>query len=151
MRRLILIVCLSLGLSNFGCVGETNAPPKIRYGQEACSECKMVIAEERFAASLTDQGGSVFKFDDIGCLLTFMKKQNVLPESAWVHDESSGSWMDARGAFYAFSSEISPMGYGILAFRSMAEARESSTTPPAKVMPFDELRKNFQPKGGEAT
>ena len=76
----------------------------------------MVISDARFAAALADERGEVFKFDDIGCMQIFEKKNNTKPRYAWVHDYESQQWIAARDAILSHSGEIiTPMGYGIIA------------------------------------
>ena len=76
----------------------------------------MMIAEARFAAALVDENNRVFKFDDIGCMQNFIKKNNTKPGYAWVHDTQTEEWLDLNHATLTHSEEIvTPMGYGIIA------------------------------------
>lgn len=52
-------------------------PEPIRYGQDECAECKMIISDQRFGAQIVTRKGRVFKFDDVCCLKEFAAKGTV--------------------------------------------------------------------------
>ncbi|MDR2837944.1 MAG: nitrous oxide reductase accessory protein NosL [Azonexus sp.] len=98
---------------------------EIKWDRDTCTRCKMVISDRRFAAEL--RGGpqdSAYKFDDIGCLLFWLREQTpTLPWLAdpatrqWVADMNNKGeqlhWLDPRQAHYV--SRHSPMGYNFAA------------------------------------
>jgi len=93
----------------------------IKWDRDACSQCGMVISDRRFAAEVCgSQNNQVFKFDDIGCSMHWLRdKAKEQPWSAdpatriWVADLESQDgkllWLDARAAHY--TRNTSPMGY----------------------------------------
>jgi nitrous oxide reductase accessory protein NosL len=93
----------------------------IKWDRDACTQCGMVISDRRFAAEVCgDQESHVFKFDDIGCTMHWLRdKAKDYPWSAdpathiWVADLASQDgkliWLDARAARY--TRKTSPMGY----------------------------------------
>ncbi|MBI3095016.1 MAG: hypothetical protein HYY97_09105 [Rhodocyclales bacterium] len=103
---------------------------EIKWDRDTCTRCSMVISDRRFAAEL--RGGeknTVFKFDDIGCAVFWMRdKAKDFPWMAepatrlWVADAAGKGekWLEARKAYYAGGS-MSPMGYNQSA-RAYAEA-----------------------------
>lgn len=132
--------CLLLSLLLFaGCsaAGPTG-PPEIRYGEEECSRCRMIVGEPRFAAAARlDQ--EVRIFDDLGELFETPLQAG---EQAWVHDAESGAWIDARAATYVrFSDLKSPMGYGLLAFADQARARVRAASQGGTVLSFQQAAK----------
>lgn len=99
---------------------------EIVWDRDTCARCKMVISDRRFAVQL--RGGpdnAVFKFDDIGCLVFWLRDQADkypwLADAAtryWVADFGSKSrdemlWLDPRKA--QFITKSSPMGYNFAA------------------------------------
>jgi hypothetical protein len=98
---------------------------EIKWDRDPCTRCKMVISDRRFAAQL--RGGpqdATWKFDDIGCLLFWMRDNLAgmpwLADSAtrlWVADMNSKGpdviWLDPRQAHYV--GRHSPMGYNFAA------------------------------------
>lgn len=114
-----------------GCDREAGTWPPgmqpIKWDRDTCARCNMVISDPRFAAEM--RGGeknTVFKFDDIGCLVFWQRdKAAQYPWMAdpatrmWVADSadmSGASWLDPRQARY-LGGRLSPMGYNFAAVR----------------------------------
>ncbi|GHT90876.1 hypothetical protein AGMMS49545_05560 [Betaproteobacteria bacterium] len=106
----------------------------IYWDRDTCTHCGMVISDRRFAAQINADSGQVRKFDDIGCLLTWLRDQAATQPwtSAetmrfWVaaRDNSAEhpTWLDPRTAHYLAQS--SPMGYNFVA---VAQAQADSLT-----------------------
>ena len=103
---------------------------EIKWDRDTCVRCSMVISDRRFAAEM--RGGdkdTVFKFDDIGCAVFWMrdraKEHPWLADPAtrlWVADATGSGerWLDARKAFFV-GGRTSPMGYNQAAY-SYADA-----------------------------
>ncbi len=120
---------------------------EIKWDRDTCVRCNMVISDRRFAAEM--RGGpksTVFKFDDIGCAVFWLRdKQANYPwmteadTRLWVADvNSSGNavrWLDARTAHYF--SKTSPMGYN----------HGAVALPQAGSMAFPEMRVHVLAKG----
>ena len=113
-----------------------NRPPAVRFGEEACAECRMIISDERFAAAVVTATGEAFKFDDIGCLVEHEANQTASDSAYWVRDFRSREWLNAREATFVHSSSIaSPMGFGLAALA----AGEVSDGPAGRRLRFHEL------------
>jgi copper chaperone NosL len=107
-----------------GCGVNPSQPPSIRYGEEACAHCRMIISDDRFAAALVTDTGETLKFDDIGCLVEHEADRQRSAVTYWVRSFKEDNWLDARTAAYVRSDEVqSPMGYGLAALP--ATAREA--------------------------
>ena len=103
---------------------------EIKWDRDTCVRCSMVISDRRFAAEM--RGGErniVFKFDDIGCAVFWMRdKAKDFPWMAepatrlWVADAAGKGekWLAAGAAHYG-SGAMSPMGYNFSA-RAYADA-----------------------------
>lgn len=111
-------------------------PPTVRFGEEACASCRMIIADEHFAAAIVAPTGEALKFDDIGCLVEH-EAGRFRPDAAyWVRDAGSGAWLDARAARFAHSPGVaSPMGFGLAAH----PADRASGGPDARALRLHEL------------
>lgn len=94
----------------------------IVWDREVCTRCRMVISDRRFAAELkgSDDHRQLFKFDDIGCAVFWMRDQKqahpwmTSPTARlWVADVNNRAefsrWLDARSVQYI--TKTSPMGY----------------------------------------
>lgn len=134
MRGPLGILAVACGGIIGGCGVDPGQPPSIRYGEEACAHCRMIISDDRFAAALVTTRGDTRKFDDIGCLVDHEAGQRPPPATTyWVRDFAGGDWLDARAATYVQSAKIhSPMGYGLRAL-----SPKSPETGP--VLRFNEL------------
>ena len=131
MHRSTLCLCL-LGCLLIGCSSSSAraAPPAIRYGEEPCAHCRMLISEPRFAAALVSVSGDAQKFDDIGCLLRYRAQHPSAAQRLWVHDYQTEAWLTASAATCVQSSAlVTPMGSGIIALATQsAAARIAQTT-----------------------
>jgi copper chaperone NosL len=124
-----------------GCHGVDNSrPPSVRFGEEACDSCRMIISDERFAAALVTEKGDALKFDDIGCLIQHESNQLRPDVSYWVRDYKGEGWLNAREAMFIRSANVvSPMGHGLAALPAGRSAEELFTSRPARPMRFSEL------------
>lgn len=98
-------------------------PEPLKYGQDACHTCKMILMDKKFGAELVSKKGKVFKFDDINCMLTHYHSGEVAPEQfshkLVVDFSQPEKLIPATDAFYLKSSEIkSPMASQVAAFES---------------------------------
>jgi copper chaperone NosL len=110
-----------------------SGPQPIRLGQDACSFCKMSIADKRFGAEMITKKGKVYKFDDLHCVLGFIKAGSV-PSSdvsaTWlVNFEEPHNFIAARKALLVKSADLhSPMGGNVAAFDNEIKMNETLKT-----------------------
>ncbi len=105
-------------------------PPELRLGRDECAECKMSIVDQRCAGCLlvgSPDGVEAVVFDDIGCMLDYMKANTTLKvTSQFVRDYQGKAWLPAESAsFLVKSSAHTAMGSGIIAFLDESHARAS--------------------------
>lgn len=127
--------------------GATEAkPPTIRYGEDTCNECNMIISDSRYAAGYAHEieAGRYesLAFDDIGDLLAHLEKHPERKVIAWyVHDYAMEEWLDATTAYYVISDQIiSPMGHGIAAHATRAAAEEMAQAKAGLVVDWPGLQ-----------
>jgi copper chaperone NosL len=65
-----IVLVISLSSCNAG-------PEPIRTGTDNCYSCKMTVSDDRFGAEVLTTKGKVYKFDDMHCLLTFLRTNEV--------------------------------------------------------------------------
>ena len=99
-----------------------SGPEPIIAGTDHCYFCKMTITDLRFSTELLTDKGRIFKFDDLHCMMSYVKadaNETHARTSYFVADYSSDhSLFDASRAFYLQSSALrSPMGGNVAAFR----------------------------------
>lgn len=117
---------------------------EIKWDRDTCTRCRMAISDRRFAAEV--RGGpkdQIFKFDDIGCMVFWLKEQawgNDPQVRLWVADAASKpdrlTWLDPRQANFV-GGKTSPMGYNFAAY---GQAQAGSIA-------FSEMRELLLQKG----
>ena len=106
----------------------------------------MAISDERLAAAtiVEDQDGErrVYRFDDIGCMLTHEAAHRAeKPIARFVHDFAGGGWLDAETARYLSSGALpTPMLYGLAAFRTEERAGRERSERGGVIVDLDWLR-----------
>ena len=119
---------------------DLSRPPAVRFGEEACASCRMIISDERFAAALVTPAGDALKFDDIGCLIQ-QEAGRARPEVAyWVRGSQGQGWLNAREATFLHAPGVaSPMGYGLAAIPAGQPADGPAADPTRRTLRFSEL------------
>ncbi|MCC6167408.1 MAG: nitrous oxide reductase accessory protein NosL [Caldilineaceae bacterium] len=121
-------------------------PPEIRYGEDLCAHCNMIISEPRFAAGYAHELApgryESLAFDDIGDMLEAAKAHPDHTVVAWyVHDYAGEDWIDATTAYYVVSKAIiTPMGFGIAAHSSQEAAAAQAAEVQGEVLTWEELQ-----------
>lgn len=125
-----------------------SGPPRLRYGEERCAYCGMVIDDGRFAAAWRDRNGREEHFDDIGCMVNAGRQRDPGdPTERFVHDFHDESWLSATDATYVRSSTVkTPMAYGIVAFSS-ADAAARFAERPGATLDWAALLRQVERKG----
>lgn len=134
---LLLILLLT------GCKSKHQGPVPIET-EDTCAMCRMAISERQYAAELIDRNGTLYKFDDIACMLRFVHAHAIQIPTAhfYVTDYKTGKdWLDARRSYFAGlrTSVSSPMGSGIVAFRNAGDAEQVAGNKFGRVLTFEEL------------
>lgn len=101
-------------------------PEPIRYGKDECHHCKMTLTDKRFGAELITAKGKVFKFDDLNCLVGFIKEGTVAPEdiaqTVSTDFNKPGAFVDLQKGFFLKNEMIkSPMRADIACFATQSE------------------------------
>lgn len=145
----LLLTPLAAALSACGSKGGwPDGMAEIKWDRDTCARCSMVISDRRFAGQIRGgPDGTVFKFDDPGCLAFWLKekadKHPWLADAGtkmWVADFNSKSrdemvWLDPRRAYYV--TRTSPMGYNFAAVAA----------PLAGAIDFTDMRQHALAKG----
>jgi copper chaperone NosL len=97
-------------------------PEPLRYGVDACAECRMPVTRPGFGGELRDADGRLTTYDDVGCLVRAMlRRHGPIPE-AWVEDHAGGGFVSLLTAHLVRGGAETPMGSGIVAFKEAAAA-----------------------------
>jgi len=138
---LILTVFFST-LAMSGC--NSNTPTPIVYGQDACDFCRMGFSDRRFGFEICTSKGKVYKFDDMHCLLGYLKDSRVASgdiAGIYCSDFSgNGHWSKVEEAFFLESPRFgSPMGSNVAAFSATDSFHAYQTQYQANSLTWKEL------------
>lgn len=141
----LLVALFILFLASCQGDADTLAPPEIRYGEDVCDHCNMIINEPRFAAAYLTEEGDSRRFDDIGEMLLSAYQRDDNVRAYWVHDFDSEEWVDAAQAQYVHNPDLmTPMGWGLAAFAAADAAQDYSAENGLAVLTFAELQEQIQ-------
>ena len=104
----------------------STGPEPIRYGQDACANCKMTLTDRRFGAEIVTLKGKVFKFDDLNCLAGYLKNGVVaekdIAQVLSIDFKHSPAFLDVKKAFFLHNEVIkSPMRSDVASFSNQTE------------------------------
>jgi copper chaperone NosL len=119
-------------------------PEPFKYGMDVCHTCKMGVADKKFGAELITKKGKVFKFDDIGCMVRFMKsgavEQKETAQTVVINYEKKDDFLDVNNVVFAVSEEIkSPMNFNAAAFQNKEAADKFLTGKNGKILRWNEI------------
>ena len=145
-RRVLLWTwCLIIGVAVLANCQRQTVEPVALAPEDMCSFCKMAISEKRYAAEFIDSEGQPFKFDDIGCMVSFIKSKGDKDRISayFVMDFDDRQWLKAGAAYYVHSTELqTPMSGQLVAFKDEARATEAVGKYHGKLLRFDDLFKD---------
>jgi copper chaperone NosL len=141
MAKVIFIIAVLLIIAT-ACqtTHDFERPPEIRYGEDICYQCGMIISEPRFAAAYVTRQGISKIFDDIGELLIHFDESGDDVVVFWVHDYEDGTWIRATEAYFIENQNvITPMGHGLIAFHNVDHAEALAAKLGTRSLSFDQL------------
>ncbi len=148
---LLCALCASVAFTLGGCDRQdTIKPPVVRYGEDECAVCRMIVNDDRYAAALItlDQRGRYesLVFDDIGCIFEYeAANPDALILARYVRHQSGSEWLDASEAEFVHSRDIhTPMAFGLAALASLDEARAVQGEAGGDLITLGEARRRFQ-------
>lgn len=116
----------------------------IRYGEDVCAHCRMVIVDARFGAELVTRTGKVYTFDSVECLAHHAAAQ---PDSAAVFARlvtdygRPGRLVPVEEVFFIRSEALqSPMGGHLAAFGSGTTRRAALDAYGGRVLDWQAVR-----------
>lgn len=123
---------------------KTNPEP-IQAGADACSNCKMTITDLRFSAELITKKGRVFKFDDLKCVIQYVKNQpEIASETAGIFSSlytEPKRFVPVEQALLLQSDGLhSPMNGNVAAFESSAALKKEQNEKGGAPVKWNELQ-----------
>lgn len=129
MMRKLFCVMLLLFVILTGCSSQDAFEPQpIDTTVDSCDECHMGIQDVKASSEVILKDGTPKKFDDIGCMVLFIKDHEDEVANVFVHDYVTSEWIDMYNSTLIQGSKIkSPMNYDFVAFSSTEEAKAFQT------------------------
>jgi copper chaperone NosL len=95
-------------------------PAELDTRNEQCRFCNMVVSTRVTASQVVAPGEEPRFFDDLGCLASWLKDNQLPTDSAvFVADHRTGEWVPAASAVYSRVETVdTPMGSHLLAHAS---------------------------------
>ena len=111
-------------LLGFASCGAPQAEP-IALNKDNCAECKMTIADLKFANELVTDKGRVYKFDDHHCLVKYVQNNGNMVGKAYFSDfNQPQQLLNEEEAVLVKSDALrAPMGGNVVAFRNQEDAK----------------------------
>lgn len=138
-----IFVLLFFGLQS--CNGN-QGPKPIRYGKDQCVYCKMTISDARFGTQLLTKKGRVHNFDDLSCMIAFVKEGKISKDDIaefYVPDYTNDNkLLPASKLFYLKSDQLkSPMRGDIAGFSKKSDLENTKTSHDGEILQWDDLWK----------
>lgn len=116
-----------------GCSSSDLRPVEL-YPEDSCAQCRMAVSDPAFASQIITEDSEVFKFDDIGCLENYRKKNSGLKIRAmFVSDYESKTWLPFEKSVIVKTGVSTPMGSGKVAFADSGRAAAFAKDNPPDV------------------
>lgn len=136
----LTLVCLFTSCSADG-------PAPIRFGKDECDHCRMTLTDVKYGAEIITSTNKVFKFDDVICMVNYMKNNSALKmKHMFIVDFAhEGQFTEAVQGYYLHSKMLSsPMGGQIAAFTSAADRDAAMKNfNDAKAMDWNQVRELY--------
>jgi len=140
-----------LTIAAIACSARADGPPHLEEDRTACAHCGMLVSERMFAAGYRIADREARVFDDIGCLLEALRREDNAPAARfWFHDAATREWIDGKKAVFMRSPKLNtPMAGGMLAYAGEAQARRAAAEHGGRVIASLDALLRESPKAGE--
>ena len=124
-------------------------PEPFKYGKDDCYFCKMGIVDSKFGGEVITKKGKVYKFDDVICMVRFLKDEGVkekdISQKVIINFEKENDFLDVSKITFWVSPELhSPMGSNTAAFSSRQAAEKAKAGKEGQLISWDELYKKIK-------
>ncbi|MFO7262496.1 MAG: hypothetical protein A6D91_04120 [Bacillaceae bacterium G1] len=142
--RLLAMSVLVAGSVLLTACGSGGKPAAVAVNPEVdvCMLCNMAVADDEHATQMILADGTVYKYDDIGCMLQYAAENELDVAVMYVRDAHTKEWVDLEAAAFFYDETIqTPMGYGVLSFKDVAAAEAMlEKYPYGSVMSLSDVR-----------
>lgn len=140
IRTLFFALLAATGFLSCG-----QAQPSIEFGKAECAHCRMNVVDKQFGAALVTLKGRQYVFDDISCMVHYVKAGTVAESqvAAWyVCDHARpGTLIDASTALYLHGPAFrSPMRGDVAAFATEDTRKRATVEGKSEAMDWQAVR-----------
>ncbi|NJL13205.1 MAG: hypothetical protein HC913_09545 [Microscillaceae bacterium] len=126
-------------------------PQPIKFGQDACYHCKMTLMDAKFGAEVVSKKGKVFIFDDVNCMVRFLKMGELAADQVAhqlvVDFARPGTLIPVNQAFFLKSEALqSPMAANIAAFGQESTWQKQQKKLGGEQLSFAQIFELFKPR-----
>jgi len=105
-------------------------PQPIELGKDNCYFCKMTVSDPRFGAEIITNKGKIYKFDDMHCVLAFLKSGSLpskeIKDVYFVTFGGNHGFVKSTDASLLKSDDLhSPMNGNVAAFANADSMRQT--------------------------
>ena len=124
-------------------------PQPLMVGKDECYFCKMPVADTKFGAEIITVKGKLYKFDDTGCLVNFLKiglgADEKIKNIFTVCYSNNKKFSDVNKSFFLMSENFrTPMNSGIASFETRNEAEAFLKKFPGEILTWNQLQQKLK-------
>ena len=124
-------------------------PQPFETGKDACYFCKMGITDTRFGGEVLTKKGKVYKFDDLHCMISFLKEdaeeEKNISGKVVIDFEKPNQFVGAATTSFVVSPELkSPMGSNAAGFVSKKKAEDYVKNNQGEILSWEQLNSKVQ-------
>jgi copper chaperone NosL len=144
-----LVPSIATGLLFLMLASCNTKPEPFQIGKDACYYCKIGITDKRFGGEVISKKGMIRKFDDLHCVISFLKgggeDEENISRKVTVNFDKPNEFIDVSSATFVISPELkSPMGSNAAGFASKEAAENYAKGKQAEIINWKQLNKKVQ-------
>ena len=119
-------------------------PEPFTVGKDECYVCKMGMADLKFGGEIITRKGKLYKFDDAGCLISYLKSgalaDQEIGQTLIMNYEKPNEFLPAEHVHFLVSEEIkSPMNSHIAGFATAEAVQQKQKETPGTLFNWNEI------------
>ncbi len=139
IKPALMIACLLFMFSSC-----STKPEPLVIGKDDCYVCKMGVADLKFGGEVITKKGKVYKFDDIGCMINFLRSGSIeekdIEKKVVMNYNKQNEFIDVQSAWFLASPEIkSPMKSNIAGFETKESAEKIKNNNTGEIVTWNDL------------
>lgn len=124
-KKSVVVTMLLISSSLF--ISCNTKPEPFVVGKDECFVCKMGMADLKFGGEVITTKGKIYKFDDIGCMISYLKSGSLdekqIAKKLSIDYNKQNEFVDVSNAWFLASKDLkSPMKSNTAGFATKANA-----------------------------